>query len=149
VHRLQATEPSTQPAAPAGLTRVSVGFDPAVESERKEWFLRGTEMGVVESNASGADHVSMATPRIGYPAADTIIALDPDSPPGSQRVVFEASPAIGGLGWQLDGATLPNTDAYGRADWTPTPGKHSLALIDVDGRTLAMVAFEVLGNSVR
>jgi penicillin-binding protein 1C len=106
-------------------------------------------MGVIESNAGGAGRVSVATPRIRYPAADTIIALDPDIPTASQRVVFEASPAIGGLGWRLDGATLPNTDAYGRADWTPAPGKHTLALVGVDGRTLAMVAFEVRGNSAR
>jgi len=147
VHRLQADAPSSPPAAPAGLSRISIWFDPAVEPERKEWFLRGTEMSVIASNASGSGRAGVATPRIRYPAADAIIALDPDIPAGSQRVVFEASPAIGGLGWRLDGATLPGADDYGRADWTPAPGKHSLALIDADGRTLATVAFEVRGHS--
>jgi penicillin-binding protein 1C len=88
-------------------------------------------------------------PRIRYPAADTVIALDPDIPPGAQRVVFEASPAIEGLQWRLDGATLADTDARGRADWAPAPGKHTLALVDPDGRMLSVVAFEVRGNLVR
>jgi penicillin-binding protein 1C len=149
VHRLQANAPSAQPAAPAGITRISIWFDPAVEPERKEWFLRGTEMGVIESNAGGAAQpIASVTPRIRYPAADTTIALDPDIPTGAQRVVFEPSPAIDGLGWRLDGVILANTDAHGRADWTPAPGKHTLALIDPDGRTLATVAFEVRGRSV-
>ena len=147
VHRLQATAPSAQPAAPAGITRISVWFDPAVEPQRREWFLRGTEMGVVESNASGtADAAASATPHIRYPAADTVIALDPDIPNGAQRVVFEASPAIDGLHWRLDGTTVANTDSHSRADWTPAPGKHTLALLAVDGRTLATVAFEVRGS---
>ena len=106
-------------------------------------------MGVIESNASGAAQpIASVTPRIRYPAADTIIALDPDVPTGAQRVVFEPSPAIDGLRWRLNGAILANTDSHGRADWTPAPGKHTLALVDLDGRTLAMVAFEVRGRSV-
>ena len=147
VHRLHATEPSTPPAAMPGMTRLTVAFDPAVEPDRKEWFLRGTEMAVIESSTGGADSASTVSPRIRYPAADTIIALDPDIPTGAQRVVFEAAPAAAGLRWRLDGTTLANTDSRGRADWTPATGKHMLALVDLDGRTLATVAFEVRGNS--
>jgi penicillin-binding protein 1C len=149
VHRLHASEPSTPPAPTAGITRLSVWFDPAVEPERKEWFLRGTEMSVIQSNPHGAGGATALAPRIRYPAADTIIALDPDIPAGAQRVAFEAAPAIAGLGWRLDGATLPSSDARGHADWAPAAGKHSLALVDSDGRTLSVVAFEVRGNSVR
>jgi penicillin-binding protein 1C len=149
VHRLHASEPSTPPVATAAVTRVSIWFDPAVEPERKEWFLRGTEMSVVQSNSHGAGGATAIAPRIRYPAANTIVALDPDIPAAAQRVVFEASPAIAGLGWCLDGATLASTDARGRADWAPTAGKHSLALVDSEGKTLSVVAFEVRGNSVR
>jgi penicillin-binding protein 1C len=148
VHRLHATEPSTPPAAMPGIMRFTVAFDPAVEPERKEWFLRGTEMAVIESTG-GAGRASAVSPRIRYPAADTIIALDPDIPTAAQRVVFEAAPAAGGLRWRLDGTPLANADSRGRADWTPATGKHILALVDLDGRTLAMVAFEVRGNSAR
>ncbi len=151
VHRLHRTEPSAQPAAPLGIARISVWFEPALEPERKEWFLRGTEMSVVESYAGGARNAaeSALTPHIRYPAADMIIALDPDIPPGAQRVVFEASPAIAGLQWRLDGETLSDTDPRGRADWAPAPGKHTLALVDAEGRMLSVIAFEVRGNAVR
>ena len=149
VHWLHATEPSTQPAAPGGVSRISVWFDPAVETQRKEWFLSGTEMSVVESYASGGSSASVVTPRIRYPAADTIIALDPDIPAGAQRVVFEASPASAGLSWRLDGMTLANADSRGRADWDPAPGRHTLALVDVDGKLLSTIEFEVRGNSIR
>ena len=146
VHWLHATEPSLQPAATAGLTRISVWFDPEVEPARREWFLQGTEMSVFAGNAGGA---GAPTPRIRYPVADTVIALDPDIPDGLQRVVFEPSPPLAGALWQLDGAALPSTDARGRFAWVPTPGKHNLALIDSDGKTLSVVAFEVRGQAAR
>ena len=78
-----------------------------------------------------------------------IIALDPDVPIGAQRVVFEASPALAGSRWRLDGATLSEGDARGRADWAPSSGKHTLTLEDSDGMPLSTVSFEVRGGSVR
>ncbi len=125
-------------APPAGLVRASVRYDPALEPEREEWFLRGTEMALVRGTGGAT------TPRIRYPAADTIIAVDPDLPPGRQRVVFEAAPAVPGLAWRLDDAVLP--DERGRASWTPRPGRHTLALEDATGTTLSRVAFEVRGD---
>src|SRR5262249_5684511 len=52
IHRLHANDPSSRPPAPSGLTRTTVWFEPPVESERREWFVLGTEMIVVQS-ASG------------------------------------------------------------------------------------------------
>ena len=150
VHRLHAADPSGRPAAPSGLLRVSVWFDPAVEPERREWFLRGTEMSVIESKRGGsAPGDASLAPRIRYPAADMVIALDPDIPVGAQRVVFEASPALAGSRWRLDGTTLSDSDARGRADWTPASGRHTLTLEDSDGVPLSTVSFEVRGASVR
>ncbi len=127
-------------APPPGLVRTAVRFDPAVEAERDEWFLRGTEMTLVR----GTDAGTGTTPRIRYPAPDTIIAVDPDLPPGRQRVAFEAAPAVPGLAWRLDGEAL--ADERGRALWTPRPGRHTLALEDAAGRTLSRVSFEVRGD---
>ena len=104
-------------------------------------------MAVVESGTGATDSASSVSPHIRYPAAVTLIALDPDLPTGSQRVMVEAAPARSDLRWRLDGATLANTDSRGRADWTPAAGKDTLALVDLDGRTLATVAFEVRGNT--
>ena len=148
VHRLHAAAPSAQPLAPSGVTRISIWFDPAVEAERKEWFLRGTEMSGIESRAGGAAGLA-PTPRIRYPAAGTIIALDPDVPATAQRVVFEAAPMTEGLRWRLDGAELMDSDARGRADWAPASGRHTLTLEDSDGTLLSTVSFEVRGNAVR
>ena len=144
VHRLHATDMSSKPSAPSGLSRTTVWFEPRVEPDRKEWFLAGTEMTVVErANGEGA------AARIRYPAADAIIALDPDIPPGAQRVVFEAAPARAGLRWRLDGVALGEADAGGRLDWNPSRGRHTLELEDTDGRVVSATAFEVRGNGAR
>ncbi len=140
VHFLHATDAAARAPAPPGLVREAVRFDPPVEPERDEWFLRGTEMAVIR----GADSGAGATPRIRYPTPATIIALDPDLPAGHQRVAFEAAPAVPGLQWRLDGVPLP--DVRGRALWTPRPGRHTLSLEDAAGRVLSQVAFEVRGD---
>ena len=149
VHRLHAIEPSAQPAAPAVSRRISVWFDPAVEPERKEWFLRGTEMQRRREQRSVAQPTRQrrVTPHIRYPAADTIIALDPDIPDGAQRVVFEASPAIDGLHWRLDGATArEHRLARSRRLGAGAREAHAWRSSTADGRTLATVAFEVRGS---
>jgi penicillin-binding protein 1C len=127
-------------AAPPGVLRAELRFEPPVEPERSEWFLRGTEMAVVRAAIDG----TVATPRIRYPVPDTIIAIDPDIPAGRQRVMFEAAPAAPGLAWRLAGVAI--ADERGRALWTPRPGRHRLALEDAQGRALAQVAFEVRGD---
>ena len=126
------------------MSRQSVAFEPDVEAERGEWFLRGTETAVVRS-ASADSSVATAAPVIRYPTADTIIALDPDIPADRERVVFSASPAIPGMRWRIDDAVLPAE--RGRADWAPVPGRHTLTLEDASGRMLSTVGFEVRGNS--
>ena len=137
---LHAADVPAADAPPPGLVRASVRFDPAVEPERDEWFLRGTEMALVRGTETG----TATTPRIRYPAPDTVIAIDPDLPSGRQRVVFEAAPAVPGLTWRLDDAALP--DERGRALWTPRPGRHTLALADATGRVVSRVTFEVRGD---
>jgi penicillin-binding protein 1C len=144
IHHLHASEPSSPPRGSSGVLRQTVAFDPPVEAERSEWFLRGTETATMRGNAGQALAVS-ATPTIRYPTADTIIALDPDIPPGSERVVFSASPAMPGLQWRIGDAVLPAP--RGRADWTPVPGRHTLVLEDAGGKPLSTLEFEVRGNA--
>ena len=52
VHRLHTNEPSTPPRAPSGVLRQTVAFDPPVEAERSEWFLRGTETVTMRGNSA-------------------------------------------------------------------------------------------------
>ena len=107
------------------------------ESGRREWFIRGTEHSLVEGIAKPAS-------RITYPAANTIIALDPDIPSEDQKLFFEANHNANELHWKLDGQKIG--DAGGLLLWTPVPGKHALELVDSTDRTLDAVAFEVRGR---
>jgi penicillin-binding protein 1C len=99
--------------------------------------VRGTETAVVELLAP-----ARRTPRIAYPAADSVIALDPDIPAPLQRMTFRAYGGAG-LHWDLDGTNMGPAD--GATTWAPQPGKHELKLAGSDGRAVAAVRFEVRG----
>jgi penicillin-binding protein 1C len=130
--------PGRPPAAPAGLVQRQTRFQPALEPERSEWFLQGTETAVV-ALASGQGRA----PRIMYPADTSILAIDPDIPASRQRVIFEAQ-AAQGLQWQLDGEVLGSAERT--FSWQPRPGKHELVL--TDGRAiLARASFQVRGGA--
>jgi len=118
----------------------TTAFEPPLEPPRREVFLRGTAAAVVR--ATGArDGAEQATPRIRYPAAETVIALDPDVPMSHQRVAFVASPAIGELRWRVDDEML---DAHGgRVLWAPTRGRHRLVLENAAGQPVSEVGFSV------
>jgi penicillin-binding protein 1C len=143
VHFLHRNEPSLRPAAPASAVAHAVSFEPAFEPARREWFVRGTAIATVRAAGRRDDDDGAATARIRYPAADTVIALDPDIPVASQRVAFVAAPESGGLRWRIDDVDLP--DQGGRMLWTPTFGRHRLALEDGRGNELSTVEFEVRG----
>ncbi|HEX9173460.1 MAG TPA: penicillin-binding protein 1C [Telluria sp.] len=132
---LHRDQPGRAPAAPAGLVRRQVAFQPALEPAREEWFIRGSESALVEL-VPGAQR----EPKILYPAADSLVALDPDIPQALQRVSFRAQ-AGQGLSWRLDGKLL----AAAGADlaWTPQAGPHQLDLIDEQARVRATTSFEV------
>lgn len=136
---LHRDRPSRPPAAPPGVVRQTVRFAPAVEPERSEWFVRGTEVALVEMLPP-----ARRAPRIVYPAADSVIALDPDIPAPLQRVTFRAYGGAG-LRWELDGAAAGPADAG--ATWTPLPGQHELKLVGEDGRAVAAARFDVRGAS--
>jgi penicillin-binding protein 1C len=128
---------------PAGVVRSHVRFEPAVEAERDEWFVSGTEQTVVRLAASE----TVAHSLIRVPADHTIIALDPDIPPAAQHLRFQtASRHPERLAWRLDGKRL------GRAlptDWPLWPGTHALELVDASGLVLDRVQFEVRGASLK
>jgi penicillin-binding protein 1C len=127
---------SSPPGAPAGLIRSAIRFEPPREPPRQEWFISGTEMPVIR--AASAD----ALARIAYPAAGSIIALDPDIPPNRQRVALRLS-APAGLGWvwRMDKILLGNANI--KTHWLPQPGRHRLTLEDGQGKTLDAVVLEV------
>jgi penicillin-binding protein 1C len=128
---------SRAPAAPPGVLRRDVAWQPAFEPPRAEWFIAGTESAEVALLQE-----TRRAPRILYPADASIIAIDPDIPDARQRVFFQAQ-AGQGLRWQLDGATLG--PATGSLAWRPEPGQHELALVDAAGTPVASTRFQVRG----
>lgn len=143
IHYLHQGRASTMRKPPAGLLKLEVQFDTALDPARKEWFLAGTEPANLHIKTSGANAI---TPRIVYPENGTIIALDPDIPRGHQRLEFVAKPAGLDLHWALDGKKLTSGDG---PLWEPDAGLHRLALSDAAGREIDAVEFEVRGKAAQ
>jgi penicillin-binding protein 1C len=127
---------SHAPTASAGVARVNVTFDPAVEPARDEWFLRGTELATVAMVPERA-----ARTRIASPGNGLVVAIDPDIPANSQRVPFFARGDTQHLAFALDGARVGRADA--QLLWQPTTGAHRLALVDTAGGVVDQVLFTV------
>ena len=109
-------------------------FDPPLEPAREEWFGAGTEPGPVRA-------AGMSTSvRIRAPADGAVLAVDPDIPPASQWLVFEADGAPPDARWVLDGQGLGSAGEPLR--WAPVPGRHRLTL-ESGGVALDAVAFRV------
>ena len=130
-------ESSRQPAPPAGVVRAPVEFEDTAET-RLEWFIQGTQTAVVRQTDD------RLFPRIIYPTAGMIVALDPDIPPEDQKVFFEAKSDSTNLEWILDGQNLGSSSAL--TPWSPRKGKHILRLLDAQSHELDSVSFEVRGN---
>jgi penicillin-binding protein 1C len=131
---LHRAEPSPPPAPPPGVVHRTVRFPDDVEPARAELFLAGTEPVVDAPVLAGA------RPRILAPAPGTLIAIDPDIPPSRQRLAFAAQAGTG-LRWALDAVDLGPADQH--VLWQPTPGRHTLALVDRDRVAVDTVTFEV------
>ncbi|MFZ2368690.1 MAG: penicillin-binding protein 1C [Azonexus sp.] len=133
---------SRPPAAPAGLVRSTIRFEPAREPARHEWFIAGTEQAVIRTAAS------KALAGIAYPANGSVIALDPDIPPSRQRVPLRLSaPTSAGWVWRIDGKTLGKATA--RTFWLPQPGRHQLSLENARGEIIDSVIFDVRALKAR
>lgn len=130
---LHRSSPSHAPQPPPDVLAHRLPEEPA----RREWFMRGTE------NALTAG-IARPAARIIYPAANSIIALDPDIPSEDQKLFFEAHLTAGNLYWKLDGKNLGDSGAL--VLWTPEPGTHVLMLVDASERAVDAVTFEVRGH---
>ncbi|BBP01339.1 penicillin-binding protein 1C [Sulfuriferula nivalis] len=133
---LNGAAPGRAPTAPQGVVAQNVRFNPAVEPPRREWFLAGTASSVINLAPTGS-----VRPRIRYPGAGEILALDPDIPPANQAVFFEMFPVDTSMQWQLDGNVLPAD-----TPWHPQSGEHMLVLLDSAGQEVDKVHFVVRGN---
>jgi len=136
MNALHENQPSDPPAAPPGVVSATIRFEPPVEPPRSEWFLQGTETGLVR-----LAEAKTQPPRIASPAHGVIIALDPDIPFANQAVIFTARPASADARFILDGK--PMKEPGNR--WRPVPGTHKLALVGQGGKVYDQVEFTVRG----
>ena len=133
LHRVLPSEP---PPVPTGMVAAEVRFEPAVEPARQEWFIAGTETGLVR-----LPDPATRPPRIESPPAGVVIALDPDIPAQNQAVLFASQPAREDTYFLLDGVRLAPADRSYK--WLPLPGRHSLELVGHDGERYHRIEFQV------
>lgn len=127
---------SRPPQAPSGIVSTQLTFQDAIEPQRDEWFIEGTEP--VTSVELSTVH---AKPRIIYPTQETLIAIDPEIPDSLQRVPFRFEPKSHRFEWMLNKEKIGvNESVY---LWKPKPGTHELAIVDEDGYILDSVTFLV------
>jgi penicillin-binding protein 1C len=125
ISRLEAGNPGAPPEPPPGVVEAHVRFSPTVEAARDDWFLKGTEVTLMEAAPRGP------FARIASPANEVVIALDPDIPAGNTRVPVRAEGADGTYSFRLDDHVLgPADEDY---LWVPRPGVHHLVLERADG----------------
>jgi penicillin-binding protein 1C len=128
---------------PKGVIEQPVHFLPEIEATRREWFIKGTEASKIRLTAYEEDNKGLFA-KILYPAAGTIIAIDPDIPEKHQRVRFAARSGDE-VTWVIDGTAV---GTGGSVWWRPSSGLHQLLLTDLQGQELDKVTFAVRGGSV-
>ena len=159
---LHRTKPSRAPQAPTGVMQWPVRFsvgpqDAPLEAARTDWFLQGTAQTVFSIKAGSAVDSATKSPgpnrlaststgkvRITAPSSGTIIALDPDIPPGNQRLIFTAE--RDNVRWLIDGRGFAKGAA---AQWAPWPGRHLIQLTGFNGEALDEIRIEVRGAAER
>ena len=132
---LHHARPSPPISPPTGVLATRVTFPAEVEPGRTEWILRGTEP------QASLQRLAEGFPRILAPVSGTVIALDPNIPPAQQRLIFEADAGNLSLRWVLDGRNLGS--AARPLLWEPSPGQHTMSLVEQDRRVLDIVTFIV------
>ncbi len=133
---LHAGVESLVPSAPEGVTSAAIGFTPAVEAPRREWFLRGAALERTEA-LSGRQRLAAIT----SPANGMVIAVDPDIPPAHQRVPFVARNASRQAVFRLNGEPLGS--ARGGVLWAPQLGTYRLELVGPHGAVEDHISFTV------
>jgi len=133
---LHAGRPAAVPPPPAGVVARPVRFAGGMEAPRREWFVAGTDQPLVAAVPDAGRR-----PRLGNPAAGAVYALDPDIPPGRQRIAIGVSGPAAALRVVLDGRDVG--PAVPAPMMFPTPGVHRLRLVDRAGRVVDSSIFTV------
>ena len=127
---------AASPQPPPGVFGVQVEFSPAIEADRREWYLDGTQGAKVVGLAKDARIARIVTPANGM-----IIAIDPDIPRRSQRVPLTVQGMAPGMTLKLNDQVLGS--AQRQILWMPVAGVQHLELEDGNGQPLDRVQFTV------
>lgn len=136
LQRLGNGAPSRAPKQPAGLVSAQVSFDPPVETPRKEWFVRGTEVAL----SSPAEMTPLEAPAILVPrSSDRPLLLAED-----ESILLEATPAAADAQWWVDGVILGEGQ---QLNWSPAAGHHRVELRSPSGVLWDQREFDTLVSS--
>ncbi len=139
MNALHEHESSERPVAPAGIVEKAVKFGDS-GGPVAEWFIAGTE-----PPTDTVEVLKHSRAKLMYPIDQMIVALDPDIPSHSQKVVLTIQEPEPGSYLRLNGKAL--TIAKQSVIWTPVAGRHRLELVDAQGRIMDQVRFQVRGKS--
>lgn len=128
------------PVPPRGVISKMISVNTG-SSDRKEWFIKGTEPEGEHQKPSVESADITKDPKITYPPHGLIIALDPDIPSEQQKVFFESNAKSSHqTKWLLNGDSLGSLDMIA---WTPVKGDYKLVLTDNNGSALDKIFFQV------
>jgi len=126
---------SHAPQMPEGLINILVRYEPPAEPMHREWFLSGTEIGVVTVLPDGRPA------HITYPLAGEHYVVPAES---HDRWALSAE-SCESLRWFMDGQPLGSGT---RQSWLPQPGKHRLSIRNVLDQELDSVEFSVQAGGI-
>lgn len=138
---LHHNNPGVTPKPPAGVIVKKIRFQENIESERDEWFIKGTEpIYLMTGETSVLQNTIPVMPHITYPPDGIIIAIDPDIPEERQMVFFKAEASNIKFIWILNNEKIGNMNTI---SWMPKQGRYVLSLVDERNRITDSVKFEV------
>lgn len=139
---------SAQPARPPEVNQATVSFAQHIEPAREEFFIGDTTLTHVNLADASVLH-GYGRARILEPAANTIIALDPDIPRDKQSIRLRAGSFTADLpdnvSWRIGDRVLVGAQAA----WRPLPGRHRIQLLNGQGEVQDEVRIEVRVSGFR
>jgi len=134
--RLHREAPSSAPQPPDTVVAATTRFEGGVETPRREWFMRDQQVAATTTIVP-----TQPAARIVSPPNGMVIAVDPDIPPGHQKVPISAEGASDDMRLTLNGKALASADRV--MLWTPRVGTYELALADRNGKPIDKILFTV------
>lgn len=87
-------------------------------------------------------------PRLVSPASGQVVVLIPGLPAAHQQLPLQAESDSESLSWFVDGELLETLPSEDTAWWTPSPGDHTLVVMDALGRSTSQPLAVVEGRRV-